>query len=160
MAFFPSKYFHNFHYICSLHNFGQMQFLSCCETPNNQLCWTITGDFDLNWFCDQQWTAPQTKCMVFDLYLNFQHFLEQYYKHPKATCMIKIIDQTCNILFWLITREPIGLLHWSLCCTVTTQWLAGNSVVTVVNCGQCGDYTAIRNSANTVTVQSLWSHCA
>ena len=63
------------------------------------------------------------------------------------------------------------LFHQSLCCTMTSQWLDSDYVVTVVNCQQNGDYTAIGSSVTvlpavnnsdyyTLTVQSPWSHFA
>ena len=50
------------------------------------------------------------------------------------------------------------LFHQSQCCTVTTLWLDSDSVVTVVDCRQHGDYTAICRSVlcrqlSTVTTQ-------
>ena len=61
------------------------------------------------------------------------------------------------------------LFHLSLSCTVTTWWLDSDSVATVVNCRQHGDYTAICSSVTTlpavinddytVTVQSQCSDC-
>ena len=67
----------------------------------------------------------------------------------------------------LITQEnSYSISH--LLATVTTQWLDGDSVVTVHICKQHSDYTAIGSSVTmllavvngdyTVTVQSLCSH--
>ena len=68
----------------------------------------------------------------------------------------------------MITQEnSYSISH--LLATVTTQWLEGDGVVTVHNCQQHGDYTAIGSSVTmlpavvnydyTITVQSLCSHC-
>ena len=55
------------------------------------------------------------------------------------------------------------LFHQLLCCTVTTKLLDSDSVVTVANFRQHGDYTTIGSSvivlsAATVTKLSLFSH--
>ena len=122
--------------------------------------------------------GKQLKCHYF--FTKIFCFLCCYKLHGIS---FKEIDFTGG-LWWMVTFVRYhGKTRWKwaytqqnsysishLLGTVTTKWLDSDSVVTVVNCWQHGDYTAIGslltvllavvNGDYTVTVQSLCSHCA
>ena len=73
-----------------------------------------------------------------------------------------------TLQLWRTQQNSYSISH--LLGTVTTQWLDSDSVVTVDNCQQHGDWAAsgsvvtvllaVNNGDYTVTIQSLCSHCA